>query len=112
MDEEFEGFEGELDDDYDISTPEHAGATLRRFLLCRCSCVRPQVAEQGLPPRNVAVGAPQGGKQFIPLFPLGIELITERRNLGTHLPAAAPRAAERFFAHKKVHKSHLSAQIS
>ena len=32
MDEEFEGFEGELDDDYDISTPEHAGATLRRFL--------------------------------------------------------------------------------
>ena len=32
MDAEFEGFEGELDDDYDISTPEHAGATLRRFL--------------------------------------------------------------------------------
>lgn len=32
MEEEFEGFEGELDDDYDLSTPEHAGATLRRFL--------------------------------------------------------------------------------
>ena len=32
MDAEFEGFEGELDDDYDLSTPEHAGATLRRFL--------------------------------------------------------------------------------
>ena len=32
MDAEFESFEGELDDDYDLSTPEHAGATLRRFL--------------------------------------------------------------------------------
>lgn len=32
MEEEFEGFEGELDDDDDLSTPEHAGATLRRFL--------------------------------------------------------------------------------
>ena len=32
MEEEFESFEGELDDDYDLSTPEHAGATLRRFL--------------------------------------------------------------------------------
>ena len=32
MNEEFESFEGELDDDFDISVPAHAGATLRRFL--------------------------------------------------------------------------------
>ena len=76
------------------------------------SDARLQIAEQRPKPLDVPIHPPQIGEQRVPLLLLGVQPVAECARGGAQLPAAHARAAKRLFAHKKVHKNHLSAQIS